>query len=116
MSLKKMIIILLMLILSVSAVSYFVRIDTGKYCGESPVVRWKFAIYIGECDAETGCHFIKMKDTGVLEYLGFKEITCYGEPLWDPDKQPSKIIDERDTLATKPEITKAEPLYLKSPK
>lgn len=43
------------------------------YCAESLVVRWKFAIYTGECDAETGCHFYKMEGTGILEYFGFKK-------------------------------------------
>jgi hypothetical protein len=51
---------------------YLVRIDTEYHYLESPVVRWKFALYYGECDAETGCHFNKIPHTGILEYLGLK--------------------------------------------
>lgn len=54
---------------------YYNRIGTNSsYCGESPTVRWKFAIYCGECNDETGCNYIKVKGTGVLEYFGFKKI------------------------------------------
>ena len=51
-----------------------VRFDTGRYSVSSPVWRWKFAIYYGECDDETGCHFQKMAGTGLLEYVGLREI------------------------------------------
>ncbi|MGN7918282.1 MULTISPECIES: hypothetical protein [Lysobacter] len=54
----------------------FVRIGTGVYCGESPAVRWRLAIHAGECDAETGCHFVRQDDTGAAEYFGFKPIPC----------------------------------------
>lgn len=63
------------LIIAIFAISYFVKIDTGMTCGESPVVRWKFAIYRGECDDETGCHFSKMEENGILEYVGLKKYT-----------------------------------------
>jgi len=53
---------------------YHVRFDTGRYTVLEPVWRWKFAIYTGECDDETGCHFEKMPGTGLLEYVGLKEI------------------------------------------
>ena len=62
---------------TIFAFSYFVKIGTGMTCGESPVVRWKFAIYRGECDDETGCHFSKMEENGILEYFGLKKISCY---------------------------------------
>lgn len=54
----------------------FVRIGTGVYCGESPAVRWRLAIHAGECDAETGCHFVRQDGTGAAEYFGFKPIPC----------------------------------------
>ena len=57
-------------------VSFSFKINTNYYCCESPTFRWKFAIYCGECDAETGCHFIKLENTGFMEYLGLREINC----------------------------------------
>lgn len=81
MKLKIISCLVIVISISIFAISYFVRIDTGMYCAESPVVRWKFVIYMGECDAETGCHFYKMEGTGILEYFGFKKITCYGEDI-----------------------------------
>lgn len=55
--------------------AYFVKIETGeRYDGLSPIVRWKCALYWGECDSETGCHFTKIPNTGILEYLGINEI------------------------------------------
>lgn len=44
-----------------------VRFDTGRYFAESPVWRWKFAIYYGEYDAEAGgYHLEKVPGTGLL--------------------------------------------------
>jgi len=55
--------------------AYFVKIRTGEtYHGLSPIVRWKCALYFGECDDETGCHFTKIPKTGMMEYLGINEI------------------------------------------
>jgi hypothetical protein len=55
--------------------AYFVKIRTGEWNhGLSPIVRWKCALYWGECDDETGCHFTKIPNTGILEYLGINEI------------------------------------------
>ena len=55
--------------------AYFVKIRTGEtYHGLSPIVRWKCALYTGECDDETGCHFQKIPNTGMLEYLGINEL------------------------------------------
>ena len=55
--------------------AYFVKIRTGEaYHGLSPIVRWKCALYTGECDDETGCHFQKIPNTGILEYLGINEL------------------------------------------
>lgn len=55
--------------------AYFVKIRTGEnYHGLSPIVRWKCALYTGECDNETGCHFTKIPNTGIWEYLGINEI------------------------------------------
>lgn len=54
----------------------FIKIKTDYYCCESPTIRWKFAIYCGECDDETGCHYTLVKNTGVLEYFGLKPIPC----------------------------------------
>lgn len=68
--------VLLIMILLLFAFSYFGKLGTGEYCAESPIVRWKFAIYTGECDDETGCHFTKMQGTGVLEYFGLKRFPC----------------------------------------
>lgn len=76
---KKFKIFLITFFVFVSAVfifSYSFKIDTDYYCCESPTVRWKFAIYCGECDDETGCHYIKLEDTGILEYFGFREVNC----------------------------------------
>ena len=60
-----------------------VRFDTGRYSASSPVWRWRFAIYRGECDDETGCHFNKMEGTGLLEYVGLREIP-HLEPVQPP--------------------------------
>lgn len=86
------------------AVSYLVKIDTGMTCGESPVVRWKFAIYRGECDDETGCHFSKMEENGVAEYFGLKKISCYGNDIYAHKNINSneKKINKNDTLAISP--------------
>ena len=55
--------------------AYFVKIRTGEnYHGLSPIVRWKCALYTGECDNETGCHFTKIPKTGIMEYLGIHEL------------------------------------------
>ena len=60
--------------------TYFVKIRTGEnYHGLSPIVRWKCALYYGECDDETGCHFAKIPNTGILEYLGINEISKTNE-------------------------------------
>jgi hypothetical protein len=75
MKLKIIFYILIVTFLLIFGISYTVKFGTGKYCAESPVVRWKFAIYTGECDDETACHFSKMEGTGILEYFGFKTIT-----------------------------------------
>ncbi len=87
-------------------VSYTIKIDTGLYCSESPVVRWKFAIYTGESDAETGCHFSKMHGTGMLEYFGFKKITCYSEDIHSINNEDSNKNNLQDSL---PEISKVMP-------
>ena len=62
------------------AFSYIFKIRTNYYCCESPTYRWKFAIYCGECNDETGCYFHKMEGTGVLEYFGCREIDCPENP------------------------------------
>ncbi len=54
----------------------FIKIKTDYYCCESPTIRWRFAIYCGECDDETGCHYIHLNNTGILEYFGLKPIPC----------------------------------------
>jgi hypothetical protein len=96
MKIKSVFYIFLVVLTTVFAISYFVKIGTGLYYADSPIVRWKFAIYTGECDDETGCHYLKMEETGVFEYFGLKEI-----PLIDK-KTPStnKNLSLNDTLAT----------------
>ena len=71
---KKNIYIALTLLVIVLIVIYHARIGTGRYCTETPEVRWKFAIYAGECwhNGEY-CHFYKIEDTGLKEYLGLAE-------------------------------------------
>ena len=71
---------MVIVIISIFIVSSL-KIGTGLYCGELPVVRWKFGIYRGECDDETGCHFYRMDNNGILEYFGFKKINCFGEDI-----------------------------------
>ena len=90
---------------TIAAISYFVKINTGMTCGESPVVRWKFAIYRGEFDDETGCHFSKMEENGILEYVGLKKISCYGYDIYALGKTSSSENNsgDQDTL---PEISK----------
>lgn len=83
-------------------VSYTLKIGTGLYCGDLPVVRWKFAIYRGECDDETGCHFYKMENNGVREYFGFRKINCFGEDIYKIKKEIKST--SQDTL---PNTTKA---------
>ncbi|MFT5822188.1 MAG: hypothetical protein ACI8ZM_003444 [Crocinitomix sp.] len=70
----KILAITVMVILGITAT--FVKIETNYNCCESPTVRWKFAIYCGECDDETGCHYVQVADTGILEYFGLKSIPC----------------------------------------
>ena len=74
--LKSILIALSIILLSLIVFSNVVKIETDYYYCESPTVRWKLAIYCGECDAETGCHFVKLKGTGPLEYFGLREIDC----------------------------------------
>ncbi|MBK5142306.1 hypothetical protein I2494_00975 [Budviciaceae bacterium BWR-B9] len=50
----------------------YARIGTGRYCYESPEVRWRLAIYTGECNDETGCFYAKRAGTGILEYFGIR--------------------------------------------
>lgn len=102
MNLKIFFYIIITILATIFVVSYFVKIDTGMACGESPVVRWKFAIYRGECDDETGCHFSKMEENGVAEYFGLKKISCHGNDIYAIENIDSneKKLDENDTLAT----------------
>ncbi len=74
MNCKKLFYFLLGVSTIIFAVSHFLKIGTGLYYAQSPIVRWKFAIYTGECNDETGCNYLKMKGTGVFEYFGLKEI------------------------------------------
>ena len=54
---------------------YHVRFGTGRHTVLEPVWRWKFAIYKGEYDAEAGGYDLeKVPGTGLLEYVGLKEI------------------------------------------
>lgn len=72
----KIIVFGLIFLLVIIAVLYHLRIGTGRYCTESPELRWKFAIYAGECtDLNDGndCSFYKIPDTGLLEYLGLRD-------------------------------------------
>ncbi|MFN3967929.1 hypothetical protein [Flavobacterium sp.] len=79
---NKLIYLLISIIVAILLISYFVPINTGRYCSESPVLRWKFAIYRGECnDVSDSCDFTKMENTGVLEYFGLKKIYCNGEDI-----------------------------------
>ena len=83
-----------------------VRLGTGRYYAEQPVVRWKFAIYYGECDDETGCHFSKMDDTGPLEYFGLRPI-----PHLDPESAGPASSDTRATPPpTRPDTLPPRPL------
>ncbi len=52
------------------------KMVTDYYCCESPTYHWKLAIYCGECYDETGCHFTRLENTGIWEYLGLKAIDC----------------------------------------
>ena len=75
---KKQIIILIVIIL-VSLIP-FARLPVGgKLCCEQPLVRWKYAIYYGECwegEGGGGCDFKKIEGTGWREYFGLKNIEC----------------------------------------
>lgn len=96
MKLKNIMIVLVFVSVLITGTS-FTRIAVGdKYCCMSPVVRWKFAIYTGECDAETGCHFHKLKGTGLLEYFGLKKINC---PCEDFYKDNNNLALDNDTTA-----------------
>ena len=72
---KKLILLPLLFLFFAFLVVNYTRIGTGRYCNESPEVRWKFAIYAGECweDGEELCSFYKIEDTGLKEYLGLAE-------------------------------------------
>jgi hypothetical protein len=106
MRLKVFFYIVIAISILIFGISYTIKFDTGMYCAESPVVRWKFAIYTGECDDETGCHFYKLEGTGILEYFGLKKITCYGEDIYSINKTSLNEGNLQDTL---PNITKAMP-------
>ena len=57
-------------------IPYTVKICTRKYCDESPIIHWKFAIYTKVCNEAKVCHYQKMEGTGILEYFGLKKISC----------------------------------------
>lgn len=67
-------------------IGQFVKFETDFYCCESPTVRWKFALYCGECDGETGCRFTKIEGSGILEYLELREMDCPVENQKSPDQ------------------------------
>lgn len=64
------------LLITTLLIGFFLKIETHYNCCESPTVRWKFALYCGECDDETGCHFTKIEGTGWMEYFGIKKMDC----------------------------------------
>ena len=73
---KKRLLFLLLFLSFTLIVIYHTRIGTGRYCTELPKVRWKFAIYAGECtdlDDGNACSYYKIEDTGLMEYLGLAE-------------------------------------------
>jgi hypothetical protein len=80
-------------------IGFFYKIETNYYCCESATVRWKFALYCGECDSETSCHFIKLENTGLLEYFGFRSLDCKLNP-----KEKVESTSNRDKLFKLKEI------------
>ncbi len=64
------------ILIAIFTIIYFIKIPKALYCNQSPIVRWKFAIYTGECNDETGYDFLKMKGTGFFEHLHLKNIPC----------------------------------------
>lgn len=87
-------IFLLVIVLCIIGVSQFIKIDTNYYCCESPTVRWKFALYCGECDDETGCHYTRLNGTGLLEYLGLREVNCSLESNPNSEMEDSTIQND----------------------
>lgn len=73
---KKIMYFILIFASIVFLIGFFCKIETNYSCCESPTVRWKFALYCGECDSETGCHYSKLENTGLLEYLGLRTVDC----------------------------------------
>ena len=84
MTLKRAVPTLLAVVLigSAAAVFWWVRFDGGGYCYDlTPAVRWRGAVYTGECNDETGCHYVRLDGSGLREYLGVSPIRC-------PDGKP----------------------------
>ena len=73
-------ILIIGIILLICVIIPFLRLRVGnEYCCEQPLVRWKFAIYYGECwEGESGdsCKFTKIEGTGWREYFGLKDFEC----------------------------------------
>ena len=70
----------LVIIVFIFVVIPFIKLPLGnKYCCEQPLVRWKFAVYYGECwegEGGDGCKFTKIEGTGWREYFGLKDFEC----------------------------------------
>jgi len=71
---KKILVLSILLIGFLLYGVYNARIGTGMYYAEFSIVRWKFAIYIGECNDETGCNYLKLENNGFLEWIGIHKI------------------------------------------
>jgi hypothetical protein len=84
---KKTIIILGIIAVIVFVLIPFIRLSIGnKYCCEQSLVRWKYAIYYGECwegEGGDGCKFTKIEGTGWREYFGLKDFECPCEKTWN---------------------------------
>jgi hypothetical protein len=75
--------VLVIVILAILIVIYFYPFKlANQYCGESPLCKVKFGVYVYSDDAETGERYfgknmqIGEKVGGILEYLGLKKIDC----------------------------------------
>ncbi len=92
-------------------IGFCLKIKTNYYCCESPTVRWKFAIYCGECDSETGCHYSKLENTGLLEYFGYRIVDCQQKP-----KEKIELTSNKDSLFKLNEIASENYVRIIPPK
>ncbi len=88
---RKISISFLGIITTIIIVLYFIKIDTGKFCCEYGLVKWKFAIYYYDSwkgEGGDGTYVRKLDKSGWKEYFGLKEIKCPCEQTKNDTEKP----------------------------